>query len=290
MSKATSSGSLLSGPTLSTYVDLPDSFRGGAPRPAFELQYTIHDAIPTVRREFLSVFPDAASVIGAARTKGQLYAIVTMQRSDADLVDWSDVAAAEKDRLLENFYAWSHALRTRIQEEAQASGVSGRLWDRPWERVVSLCTAALTGLRLPTPLHRAVFADFVDPCSGTPAVTRACAAVYAEVESTNALVRYPTLTVGQCTVVAHPLWGTHVYPATFFAAGADLTLELITAALAALEGVEGKDAGQGGTAATSQAATAAAAARGEGTLDAAAPAPSTAAAPTAASPSSPEPS
>lgn len=77
------------------------------------------------------------------------------------------------------------------------------------------------------------WADYVDPCSGLPVRTRACAAVYPEVDAFETLLRWRTSSAGGCRLLLHPTWGAAVYPASLFARA---PLEAVLAAVEAAAG------------------------------------------------------
>jgi hypothetical protein len=63
------------------------------------------------------------------------------------------------------------------------------------------------------------WADFVDPCSGLPMLSRDCNKVYSEVDGMECLLNYKAYNAGFCKILTHPKWGSAVYPATIFAYG-----------------------------------------------------------------------
>ena len=63
------------------------------------------------------------------------------------------------------------------------------------------------------------WADYIDPCSGLPMMTKDCNKVYSEVDGMECLLRYKAHNAGFCKVLTHPKWGSAVYPATIFVYG-----------------------------------------------------------------------
>lgn len=62
------------------------------------------------------------------------------------------------------------------------------------------------------------WADYIDPCSGLPMMTlNGSHKVYSEVDGMECCLNYKSYNAGFCKVLAHPRWGTAVYPATMFA-------------------------------------------------------------------------
>ena len=60
------------------------------------------------------------------------------------------------------------------------------------------------------------WADYIDPCSGLPMLTKSCNKVYSEVDGMECLLNYRAYNAGFCKVLTHPKWGSAVYPATIF--------------------------------------------------------------------------
>jgi hypothetical protein len=72
------------------------------------------------------------------------------------------------------------------------------------------------------------WADYIDPCSGLPMLTKETTKCYSEVEGMQSMLRYKTMDAGMCKVLLHPMWGSFVYPATAFS---DAPLDVITQAI-----------------------------------------------------------
>ena len=108
-----------------------------------------------------------------------LLVIATMQRAGMDLVAVGDDVEQEKDRLLETFMAFAKGLCERLVAKGH-------------------------------------FADYVDPCSGLPMLTKDANKVFSEVDSAQQLLGYAVMNCGCCKVLLHPSWGSAVYPASIF--------------------------------------------------------------------------
>lgn len=226
--------SLLEGPTLVEYSDTSGlEYPEGKQRPGFALQYSIHDAPSAIVREFCDVFPEGAAILRPKKRSAlstgdrpKLLAISTMQPCGDALIAWSDASAREKDEKLENFLAWSQKLSSILSKSTQDDSLSSS--------AKSTNDTSENPKDVSAPTTRVLFADFVDPCSGLAAMTRASSSVYNEVLSAQSLLKYHVDNVGQCHVIRHPTWGTGVYPATFFAIGSFETV------LKAIEQIGGK--------------------------------------------------
>lgn len=124
-----------------------------------------------------------------------LLIIPTCQHSRCDLISVGPDVDNEKDFLLERFMEW-------------AKRVCGRL------------------------IAQGHWADYVDPCSGLPMMTKVNAGVYSEVGGLVSLLGYAFQNAGCCKVLLHPRWGSSVYPASMFTKA---PLRAIQAAIAATE-------------------------------------------------------
>eukprot|EP00529_Nitzschia_sp_RCC80_P035987 CAMPEP_0113477196 /NCGR_PEP_ID=MMETSP0014_2-20120614/20078_1 /TAXON_ID=2857 /ORGANISM="Nitzschia sp." /LENGTH=160 /DNA_ID=CAMNT_0000370273 /DNA_START=283 /DNA_END=765 /DNA_ORIENTATION=- /assembly_acc=CAM_ASM_000159 len=121
----------------------------------------------------------------------ELLAIPTNQRARHDLVAVGDEIEAEKDRLLNCFMEFAD----EVCKDIRAKG----FW-----------------------------ADFIDPCSGLPMLSRDCNKVYSEVDGMEVLLNYRAHNAGFCKILTHPKWGSAVYPATIFCyAPRDIVVESI---------------------------------------------------------------
>lgn len=106
--------------------------------------------------------------------------VPTFQRSAVSLLEYGDKEAVEKDRLLLRFFEWC---------------------DRVVEAVKQLQPSA--------------WIDATDPASGL-AWRGKPGSCYSDVDGLTRLLRYETIDIGGCRVVAHPKWRFAVYPATLF--------------------------------------------------------------------------
>jgi hypothetical protein len=121
----------------------------------------------------------------------ELLAIPTNQQARQDLVAVGDEIEFEKDRLLNVFLDFGKELCEKIRGQGY-------------------------------------WADYIDPCSGLPMITKDCNKVYSEVDGMECLLNYRAYNAGFCKVLTHPKWGTAVYPATIFCyAPRDLVIQLV---------------------------------------------------------------
>lgn len=120
--------------------------------------------------------------VGGGPGSGQeleILALPTNQHARHDLVAVGDEIEAEKDRLLNCFLEFGEELCKRIRQAGY-------------------------------------WADFIDPCSGLPMITKSCNKVYSEVDGMECLLNYRAYNAGFCKILTHPRWGSSVYPATIF--------------------------------------------------------------------------
>jgi len=146
------------------------------------IECSVHTLPKPLMREFRHVFgekyqQDAMQEDGDNGT--ELLAIPTNQQAQEDLVAVGEEIEFEKDRLLNVFLDFGKEICDRIR----AMGY---------------------------------WADYIDPCSGLPMITRECNKVYSEVDGMECLLNYRAYNAGFCKVLTHPKWGTSVYPATIF--------------------------------------------------------------------------
>lgn len=124
--------------------------------------------------------------------------IPTFQRSAVPLLEYGDEQDAEKDRLLLRFFEWC----------GQIAEVVNQLQPLAW-------------------------IDATDPASGL-AWRGKPGSCYSDVDGITRLLRYETLDIGGCRVVAHPQWRFAVYPATLFTTA---TVEVVVQALVKVNGL-----------------------------------------------------
>lgn len=148
------------------------------------IECSVHTLPKPLIREFRHVFgekyqQDMDSMLEDGNNGFELLAIPTNQQAREDLVAVGDEIEFEKDRLLNVFLDFGKEICERIR----AMGY---------------------------------WADYIDPCSGLPMITRDCNKVYSEVDGMECLLNYRAYNAGFCKVLTHPKWGTSVYPATMF--------------------------------------------------------------------------
>nr|KAJ3419578.1 hypothetical protein HK105_006784 [Polyrhizophydium stewartii] len=160
------------------------------------LQYSVHTPGRHLAREIALVFPGLVKRrAGEMETlKGELkdlLVVPTFQESVYDLVGITPATNWERDVLLEYFLAFGKLFCGWLHE-------------------------------------RGFWADMTDPASGFPVYSDRGTSLYPDVDGCARLLRYATHLAGCCRVLDHPVWGTHSYPATMFAAA---PVELVRQAL-----------------------------------------------------------
>jgi hypothetical protein len=158
----------------------------------------------------------------------ELLAIPTNQQARHDLVAVGDEIEEEKDRLLNCVRGW----------KVEASWIQVRFGGRKCDTISTRSNQNrdLTRILMFTFSIRFMFsqfmefgdevcqkirqagywADYIDPCSGLPMLTKCCNKVYSEVDGMECLLNYKAYNAGFCKVLTHPRWGSAVYPATMF--------------------------------------------------------------------------
>ena len=161
--------------------------------PTGSIEVAVHETRKAFQREVEFVLPGVplAGDEKEGSGAGLLLAISTMQQARFDLVQVGDDIEQEKDRLLETFMAFARELCEKL-------------------------------------IAKGHFADYIDPCSGLPMLTKDANKVFSEVDSAEQLLGYGVMNAGCCKVLLHPAWGSAVYPATVFTTApvADVTAEL----------------------------------------------------------------
>eukprot|EP00536_Pseudo-nitzschia_multiseries_P012710 jgi/Psemu1/209462/e_gw1.500.43.1 len=170
---------------VSTIVEPRLACRSG--RKEDPIECSLHTLPKPLIREFQHVFgdkylsKDGDDAVGGdgSSTSVELLAVPTNQHARHDLVAIGDHIEAEKDRLLNCFLEFGEEICSKIQQAGY-------------------------------------WADYIDPCSGLPMLTKNCNKVYSEVDGMECLLNYRAYNAGFCKVLTHPKWGSAVYPATIF--------------------------------------------------------------------------
>lgn len=160
------------------------------------IECSVHTLPKPLIREFHHVFgdryhDDVVVPNEDGNHRMELLAVPTNQQARQDLVAVGDEIELEKDRLLNVFLDFGKDLCEKIR-------------------------------------GKGFWADYIDPCSGLPMLTRDCNKVYSEVDGMECLLNYRAYNAGFCKVLTHPKWGTAVYPATIFCfAPRNLVIQLV---------------------------------------------------------------
>eukprot|EP00007_Cunea_sp_BSH-02190019_P003302 CAMPEP_0174244150 /NCGR_PEP_ID=MMETSP0417-20130205/34232_1 /TAXON_ID=242541 /ORGANISM="Mayorella sp, Strain BSH-02190019" /LENGTH=290 /DNA_ID=CAMNT_0015323785 /DNA_START=72 /DNA_END=940 /DNA_ORIENTATION=- len=169
---------LLCAPHQTTFVGAFDSTASTVlePRPPL-LETSIHSLPRAFGRIVQPVFCHRFPVVHDFVS--QVCIIITFQPAVTDLLSMSAAASAEKDRLIEIFFAWAEALRKRIQAEDY-------------------------------------WFDYMDPSSGYPMHEPRGGSIYSTMSGIQVLLPYRVSNSGGCWLVSHPRFKTSIYPATAF--------------------------------------------------------------------------
>jgi len=144
--------------------------------PRGKIEFSVHHCPKALFREAKFIFPP---ILDSLNDETELVVIPTCQKALHDLVKVGPEIEEEKDRLLEVFIDFAKNICTALRD------------DDYW-------------------------ADYIDPCSGLPMMTKDCNKVYSEVDGMEVMLQYKTMNCGCCKVLLHPVWGSSVYPATIF--------------------------------------------------------------------------
>lgn len=168
------------------------------------IECSVHTLPKPLMREFIHVFGEkyqdddfirdntyTTTAAGGDSGGMELLAIPTNQQARQDLVAVGEEIEFEKDRLLNVFLDFGKDLCEKLRAQG--------FW-----------------------------ADYIDPCSGLPMMTKDCNKVYSEVDGMECLLNYRAYNAGFCKVLTHPRWGSAVYPATIFCyAPRDVVVRLV---------------------------------------------------------------
>jgi len=145
----------------------------------FLIEVATHKPNPALKRE-LDHFLHAliASDDSPVKSSSDVLVITTCQESKAELLQWDDEAAREKDRLLNTFARFASDLAAKLK----ALGY---------------------------------WADYADPASGLLANSPG-QVIWPEVQAMERLRGFQKTKAGPCHIILHPKWGSRVYPATMF--------------------------------------------------------------------------
>ncbi|KAG0339913.1 hypothetical protein BG000_001077 [Podila horticola] len=109
----------------------------------------------------------------------KLLVVPTFQKCLHEMVAWDAEIAKEKDDRLDDFIRWSKAIHKRLEQLGHWS-------------------------------------DMTDPASGYPCYSERGRDVYPDVDGCQVLLKYDFQNAGCCKILLHPVWGSKIYPATFF--------------------------------------------------------------------------
>lgn len=153
---------------------------------AGELQYSVHK----ISRPMIDEMRPTLPAVPLEELKN-LKVIPTFQPCQCAVLEFTQEAAEEKDRLLCSFLGFAQAFVKAVEAEEH-------------------------------------WADYCDPISGLPSVQRG-AQPYSEAAGCEVFLPYDFVHVGTaaggCKMVEHPTWGHNVYPASIFTTAPQDTIE-----------------------------------------------------------------
>jgi hypothetical protein len=113
---------------------------------AGDFEWSVHSLPPLVRRHCAQLFPDRAP------PDDRTLVIVTVQRTQHDIIQMGAEVDREKDVCLERFYAWGNDVMARLRADAAVAQASP-----PWADLIDPCSGVLLG---PSRCNRSVFFPF----------------------------------------------------------------------------------------------------------------------------------
>jgi hypothetical protein len=214
-----------------------------------------------------ALISELGAVFGADQDLANVHAVLTAQHASDDLVNIGPDIEKEKDRCLEIFMAWGHAMQQHLHGAHGSwtdffdpcSGLpvrghnprrfhaghrwppTGDVWSAA-ETLVATCLClcvcvCLWHLSLPSvavsPPFCVAFHHLSSPPSTPSQVFGASSTIYSEADGFALLRGYKTADAGGCKVVLHPTWSTEFYPATLVTNASPEQIEEALVAVAA---------------------------------------------------------
>lgn len=144
-----------------------------SPSASDHLECLAQDCPKLLRKDFMDLFP------GMDVTRGHFTVITISQKTNNDMIGWSEEVEIEREELLEHFVQGA----TEICEALRDAG---------W------------------------WADFIDPSSGRPYLGPYTNATMFETDERYRNFGFDIEDLGCCKVIKHSLWGTHAYVGCLF--------------------------------------------------------------------------
>ncbi|KAG7667755.1 putative Lysosomal cobalamin transporter ABCD4 [Nannochloris sp. 'desiccata'] len=226
---------------------------GGGGSSSIPMELSIHSLGRDLQNEVHGIFPDSfrhqntattASINKSETSNNQLLCVITFQFAGNGQIDLSpdrssptlNIAAAEMDRLLENYIRWEAAVRSallainnsrRKANPLRESNVqeNGTTFEQNREEIQNNSTEA------------EIWCDSVDPRTGLPlhgtpsSSSSSSNQRWSEVAAARTLLHYDRRDAGVCPLVVHPVYGTSAYPVSFFT---NASVEVLFEALSSL--------------------------------------------------------
>jgi len=221
---------------------------GSSNSSSIPMELSIHSLGRDLQSEVHAIFPDSfrqqnirTPAINSENknSNNQLLCVLTFQFAGNGHIDLSpdrssptlNVAAAEMDRLLENYIRWEAALRSAILTANNSrrtttllreSTNQGNFKNSEQNREESQNNAT----------EVEIWCDSVDPRTGLPlhgTPSSFSTQRWSEVAAARALLHYDRRDAGVCPLVVHPVYGTSAYPVSFFTnASVEVLLEALS--------------------------------------------------------------
>jgi len=215
------------------------------------IEVSIHECPPALRHDFKLVFPSvqlqpppSSSLSSSSSSSRRLLVVPTFQRATCSLLATGDLPESEKDRLLNNVrhslspYPYPYSLSPAMEPPLPSSpSLSLPSSNHGACQCVAACGNLVNGQTSPTLPPVSLFVHHplsLPPLSLPPHIvyphilcypmlslflqvlTARGPSPYPDVHGCLSLLPYQQIDFGGCTLISHPRWGTHAYPATLF--------------------------------------------------------------------------
>ena len=135
-------------------------------------------------------------------------AVVVVQITKHDMVEYSLDIQKERDEALHIFYKINHSLHSYLTYKNMKLNNN--------ENVNKSNDEQKEEINIDKELNKNVFMDGIDPMTGKSIFSASGPSIYDEVDGGSRLLKWKIQQIQYCGVLCHPKYGSHIYPATIF--------------------------------------------------------------------------
>eukprot|EP01084_Bolivina_argentea_P163588 284559_1 len=164
-------------------------------------------------RELISVFPNIKYFKDLkARKKNMKHnvlAVIVVQITTQDMVEYSVKIQKERDLCLHIFYKISYLLNEYLQNKNKENNENAneninKSNDENKNEIDDIKD------------NNNLFIDSIDPMTGQSIFSKSGPSIYDEVDGGSRLLKWKIQQIQYCGVLCHPQYGSHIYPSTMF--------------------------------------------------------------------------